>query len=101
MVLQIASDTQLHKYFFTAYLISLRDVELTQEEPELITFTRYVLDIGLRGDEFLLSVALTPCIVGYGEIGMGLKRKGAFEDETCGRHGKRNRVRLNGNPYQQ
>ena len=99
MVLQVASDTQLHKDFFAEYNIPLADIELTQEEPELVAFTRYVFDVGLTKDDFMLGVALTPCIVGYGEIGMGLKQRGAFEDRTRGYQDKSSRIRLEGNPY--
>jgi thiaminase len=98
MILQIASDTQLHKDFFTTYGIALKDVESTNEEPELIAFTRYMFDVALTGDDFLLGLALTPCIMGYGEIGMGLKRQGELQDS---RHGQEGRIRLVENPYRQ
>lgn len=99
MVLQVVSDTQLHKDFFAEYNIPMANVELTQEEPELVAFTRYIFDIGLSKDDFTLGMALTPCIVGYGEIGMGLKRKGSFEDRAMGNQDKADRIRLDGNPY--
>ncbi|KAF8602822.1 heme oxygenase-like protein [Ceratobasidium sp. AG-I] len=99
MVIQVASDTQPHKDFFAEHNIPLADVERTQEEPELVAFTRYVFDIGLLKDDFMLGVALTPCVVGYGEIGMGLTRKGAFEDQILGYQDKSTRIRLDGNPY--
>jgi thiaminase len=101
MVLQIASDTQLHKDFFAAYGIPIDLVEATREEPELVAFTRYVFDVGLSGDDFMLGVALTPCVVGYGEIGMGLKATESFEGRKYKGHDTKNRIRLDGNPYQQ
>jgi thiaminase/transcriptional activator TenA len=33
-----------------------------------LAYTRYVLDTGSRGDLLDLHVALSPCLVGYGEI---------------------------------
>lgn len=99
MVIQTVSDTQLHKGFFAEYKIPLTEVELTPEEPELMAFSRYIFDIGLSKDDFTLGLALTPCIIGYGEIGMSLKQKGAFEDQARENQEKKDRIRLDGNPY--
>jgi hypothetical protein len=35
---------------------------------EMLAYTRYVLDAGMRGDLLTLRVALAPCVVGYAEI---------------------------------
>lgn len=40
-----------------------------------IAYTRYVLDVGIQGDLLDLHVALSPCVVGYWEIGMSLAQK--------------------------
>ena len=40
-----------------------------KETPENIAYTRYVLDIGHRGDFIDLLAVLAPCVMGYGEIG--------------------------------
>ncbi|QND53595.1 TenA family protein [Phyllobacterium sp. 628] len=44
----------------------------TEEEPENLSYTRYVIDAGLSGDFLDLLAALTPCVLGYGEIGTRL-----------------------------
>ena len=35
---------------------------------EMLAYTRYVLDVGMRGDLLSLKVALAPCVIGYPEI---------------------------------
>lgn len=37
-----------------------------------LAYTRYVLDAGLQGDFIDLIAALSPCVMGYGEIGVRL-----------------------------
>jgi len=52
------------------------DVEATPEHPATIAYTRYVLDVGMSGDFLDLQVALTPCSLGYAEIGRRLAPQG-------------------------
>lgn len=47
------------------------------EETENLAYTRYVIDAGVSGDFLDLMAALAPCVMGYGEIGAGLKRDAA------------------------
>jgi thiaminase/transcriptional activator TenA len=55
------------------------------EADATIAYTRFVLERGLAGDLLDLYVALAPCIVGYAEIGRGVKAAPT--------------TRLDGNPY--
>lgn len=48
-----------------------------EEELENLAYTRFVLDAGLSGDFLDLLAALTPCVLGYGEIGAWLKQAAA------------------------
>ncbi|PZQ50748.1 MAG: thiaminase II [Rhodovulum sulfidophilum] len=48
----------------------------TEEAPENIAYTRYVLETGFSGDFLDLLAALTPCVLGYGEIGARLRAEG-------------------------
>lgn len=54
--------------------ISEQSLFETTEETENIAYTRYVMDAGLSGDLLDLLAALTPCIMGYGEIGARLSK---------------------------
>ncbi len=47
-------------------------LEATEEAPENLAYTRYVLEAGYSGDLLDLLAALAPCVLGYGEIGARL-----------------------------
>jgi len=49
----------------------------TEERPENLAYTRYVLEAGYSGDFLDLMAALAPCVLGYGEIGARLAADGA------------------------
>lgn len=55
-------------------------LEGTEEAPENLAYTRYVLEAGYSGDFLDLLAALAPCVMGYGEIGARLKAE-ATSDE--------------------
>ena len=63
------------------------------EAKATMAYTRFVLECGLAGDSLDLYVALSPCVVGYGEIGAALAAeqaaKPAAVSATVGK----------GNPY--
>ncbi len=42
------------------------------EEPENMAYTRYVTATGLTGDFLDMMAALSPCVFGYGEVGLNL-----------------------------
>jgi len=42
------------------------------EAVENIAYTRYVMDAGVQGDFLDMMAALSPCVMGYGEIGLRL-----------------------------
>ena len=49
--------------------------EQVEEMPEAkanMAYTRFVLEAGMAGDLLDLCVALSPCVVGYAEIGQAL-----------------------------
>lgn len=44
----------------------------SEERPENLAYTRFVLDAGHSGDLLDLLAALAPCVMGYSEIGAAL-----------------------------
>ena len=48
------------------------ELENEPEASQTVAYTRFVLEEGLRGDILDLKVALSPCVIGYGEIGRKL-----------------------------
>ena len=61
-------EMDLHVSLCAGWGLSADDLERAPPEPELLAYTRYVLDAGMRGDLLALKVALAPCVIGYAEI---------------------------------
>lgn len=65
-------EMALHVGICEAEGISRAELEATEEAPENLAYTRYVLEAGYSGDFLDLLAALAPCVLGYGEIGARL-----------------------------
>lgn len=71
----INEEMALHVETCAAVGISEQDLFATEERAENLAYTRYVLDSGHSGDLLDLLAALSPCVMGYGEIGRHLSHK--------------------------
>ncbi len=58
----------LHIKLCARWGLSADDLERAPPADEMLAYTRYVLDAGMRGDLLTLKVALSPCVIGYAEI---------------------------------
>ena len=65
-------EMNLHVKLCAGWGLSPFDLERAPPAPEMLAYTRYVLDTGMRGDLLGLKVALAPCVIGYAEIGTRL-----------------------------
>jgi thiaminase (transcriptional activator TenA) len=61
-------EMDLHVKLCAEWGLSPRDLEQAPPAVEMLAYTRYVLDAGMRGDLLSLKVALAPCVIGYAEI---------------------------------
>src|SRR5438045_1961043 len=61
-------EMNLHVRLCASWGLSSSDLEQTPPAVEMLAYTRYVLDAGMRGDLLALKVALAPCVIGYAEI---------------------------------
>ncbi len=68
----IETEMALHVQYCKEWGISEAEMQKIEEAPENMAYTRYVLEKGHAGDILDLYVALSPCVVGYGEIGKRL-----------------------------
>ncbi|HDZ39283.1 MAG TPA: thiaminase II [Marinobacter sp.] len=68
-------ELDLHISYCKEWGISEEELAHIPEARATLAYTRYVLDTGNRGDLLDLHVALSPCIVGYGEIANWLNRR--------------------------
>ena len=65
-------EMNLHVKLCASWGLSPHDLEQAPPASEMLAYTRYVLDAGMRGDLLTLGVALAPCVVGYAEIAVRL-----------------------------
>ncbi|KAI0062018.1 hypothetical protein BV25DRAFT_1804558 [Artomyces pyxidatus] len=90
IILHIARESAMHKQFCAQWGVSPEELENTPESPACTAYGAYIIDIGLRGDASRLLMALAACLLGYGEVGLWLKREAARPESW---------VKLEGNPY--
>jgi thiaminase/transcriptional activator TenA len=67
-------EMNLHIKLCAGWGLSPDDLEHAPPAVEMLAYTRYVLDAGMRGDLLALKVALAPCVIGYAEIATRLAR---------------------------
>jgi thiaminase/transcriptional activator TenA len=65
-------EMNLHVKLCARWGLSPGDLEQAPPAVEMLAYTRYVLDAGMRGDLLALKVALAPCVIGYAEIALRL-----------------------------
>lgn len=68
-------ELDLHISYCKEWGISEAELANLPEARATLAYTRYVLDTGNRGDLLDLHVALSPCMVGYGEIANWLNKR--------------------------
>ena len=72
-------EMKLHVELCASWGLAPGDLEQAPPAVEMLAYTRYVLDAGMRGDVLSLQVALAPCVIGYAEIAARLAtRPGAL-----------------------
>lgn len=74
------AEMSLHIKTCAAWGLSEADLIALPEADQNLAYTRFVLDKGAGGDLLDLLVALAPCVVGYGEIGLRLAAAGPAPD---------------------
>jgi thiaminase/transcriptional activator TenA len=65
-------EMDLHVGLCAGWGLPAVELEQAAEAKATMAYTRYVLETGLRGDLLDLHVALSPCVIGYAEIGRRL-----------------------------
>ena len=67
-------EMQLHLKLCADWGLSPDEIEKTPEARATLAYTRYVLEAGQAGDLLDLFTALSPCMIGYAEIGSRLAK---------------------------
>ena len=75
-------EMDLHVKLCAGWGLAPGDLEKAPPAAEMLAYTRYVLDAGMRGDLLALKVALAPCVIGYEEIAVRLAAQPAAHAAT-------------------
>jgi len=73
-IMAIKNELKLHVHYCKKFGIKKNKILKAKERKENKTYTNYVMKIGLKKSNLELFIALSPCVVGYGEIGYNLKK---------------------------
>lgn len=65
-------EIKMHIKYCNEWGITKSALETTKEATANLAYTRFVLERGMAGDLLDLQVVLSPCIIGYAEIGSAL-----------------------------
>ncbi|KAJ3487101.1 hypothetical protein NLI96_g3767 [Meripilus lineatus] len=90
IISDVLTEVSNHKKYCLQWGITEQDLENTPESNATTAYGAFILDVGLRGDASKLLMALAACLLGYGEVGLWIKKE-ASKPKT--------RVVLEGNPY--
>ena len=70
----ISHEIKLHISYCKKWKISSRSLNNIKIEKANSAYTNHVLNIGKKGDNLDIFSCLSPCIIGYGEIGFKLSK---------------------------
>ncbi|KAL7282905.1 hypothetical protein ACG7TL_002321 [Trametes sanguinea] len=91
-IVNVINEVRTHKAFSARWGISEADLAATPESPSTTAYGAYLIDVGLQGDSAKLIMALAACLLGYGEVGLWLKKEATKPNSW---------VKLEGNAYLQ
>ncbi|GLB35575.1 putative TENA/THI-4/PQQC family protein [Lyophyllum shimeji] len=89
-IINVINELDTHKSLCESFGVTTERLENTAEAPATTAYGAYLLDMGLQGDTMKLLMALLACLLGYGEVGLWLRKQASLP---------RSWVVLDGNPY--
>ncbi|KAI0792631.1 Phosphomethylpyrimidine kinase-domain-containing protein [Abortiporus biennis] len=89
-IINVIDEVQTHKKFCAQWGITEEELQTTPESPATTAYGAYILDVGLQGDTNKLLMAVAACLLGYGEVGLWLKKESSKPNTW---------VVTEGNPY--
>ncbi|KAJ7584861.1 Phosphomethylpyrimidine kinase-domain-containing protein [Mycena floridula] len=91
-IINVLNEIGTHRSFCEQFGVSSAELEATEESPATTAYGAYLIDVGLQGDQAKLLMALLACLLGYGEVGLWLKKESSGTDSW---------VKTKGNAYAQ
>ncbi|PPQ65826.1 hypothetical protein CVT24_012053 [Panaeolus cyanescens] len=91
-ILNVLHEIGNHTDYCAKFGISKQELESTPEATSTTAYGAYLIDVGLQGDVAKLVMAAMACLLGYGEVGLWLKKESQRPNSW---------VVMEGNPYKQ
>lgn len=79
----LSTEMDLHRSYASEFGISEQELEIEPMAPTTRAYTDFLLRSATVGDYAELLAALLPCMWGFSEIGLQLKRAGMPEQPQC------------------
>ncbi|TRM69720.1 Phosphomethylpyrimidine kinase-domain-containing protein [Schizophyllum amplum] len=79
-ILNVLREINTHKAFCGKFGVTEEELESTPEASATTAYGCYLIETGLQGDSMKLTMALLACLLGYGEVGLWLKRHASAPD---------------------
>ncbi|PSR73299.1 hypothetical protein PHLCEN_2v10827 [Hermanssonia centrifuga] len=89
-IINVVNEVATHTAFLAEWGVTEEELLSTPESSATTAYGAYLLDCGLQGDRSKLVMAVAACLLGYGEVGLWLKKE-ASKPSTW--------VVTEGNPY--
>ncbi len=89
-MLDITRGVRMNESFCAQWDIPLEGLTSLKESITTTAYGNFIIDAGLRGDDLALTVALMPCLLGYGEAALWLRKEAECEASD---------IYLEANPY--
>ncbi|KAK7438443.1 trifunctional hydroxymethylpyrimidine kinase/phosphomethylpyrimidine kinase/thiaminase [Stygiomarasmius scandens] len=74
-ITNILQEINTHKAFCAQFGVSEEELEQTEESRATTAYGAWLIDMGVQGDTTKLLIALLACLLGYGEVGLWLKKQ--------------------------
>ncbi|KAL8292310.1 hypothetical protein RQP46_001776 [Phenoliferia psychrophenolica] len=78
----VIKETEMHVKYCEKYGISREELLAVEESVECVAYTRYELDVAMKGDLLDARVVTHPCLLGYGQVGAWLLAATEGVDKT-------------------
>ncbi|KAG8693560.1 hypothetical protein FRC09_010426 [Ceratobasidium sp. 395] len=82
IVLHIVRESQMHVDYCAQWGVTPAELDVTPELPATSAYARYIMDVGLQGDDFMLIIAVASCLLGYAEVGKKLRIMGEVDESN-------------------
>ncbi|EPQ50588.1 hypothetical protein GLOTRDRAFT_82113 [Gloeophyllum trabeum ATCC 11539] len=86
----VVNEVKTHVSFCEQWGITEEELKSTPESSATTAYGAFIIDTGLQGDRSKLIMALAACLLGYGEVGLWLRKQASLPNSW---------VKWEGNPY--